>query len=296
MGRIAVLGSLNMDTCCRVAHIPAPGETIMAKSFEKNPGGKGGNQAVAAAKMGADVVMIGCMGADGDGELLRRSLQAAGVCTDGIENCGQPTGSAFICVSDDAQNNIVVHAGANACVDVDVLERQKKSMMSAQICAMQLEIPHETVWEALRRCKSRGIMTVLNPSPVCAIPEEALMGLDVLVPNEMEMASLLGHEINMETDELSRYAQEKGIGCILMTQGEKGCTVVTAQDIRHFACEAVHAVDTTGAGDSFLGAFCAMIAENKTIEEAVAVAQRAAGWTVRHMGAQQSMPLRSDIL
>lgn len=296
MGKIAVLGSLNMDTCCRVAHIPAPGETIMAKSFEKNPGGKGGNQAVAAAKMGADVVMIGCVGADGDGEALRRSLQAAGVCTDGMENCGEPTGSAFICVSDDAENNIVVHAGANACVDAGVLDRQKQSMMSAQICAMQLEIPHETVWEALRRCKVSGVTTVLNPSPVCEIPEEALRGLDVLVPNEMEMAALLGHEVSEDADELSRYAQEKGIRCILMTRGEAGCDVVTAQGVRHFSCEPVKAVDTTGAGDTFLGAFCAMIAENRPIEEAIAVAQRAAGWTVRHMGAQQAMPFRSDIL
>ncbi len=296
MGKIAVLGSLNMDTCCRVAHIPAPGETIMAKHAEKNPGGKGGNQAVAAAKMGADVVMIGCVGADADGEALRRSLQGAGVCTDSVENCAEPTGSAFICVSDDAENNIVVHAGANACVDAAVLERERSSILSAQICVMQLEIPHETVWEALRQCKANGVTTVLNPSPVCEVPEEALKGLDVLVPNEMEMAMLLGHEADTETDELSRYVREKGIGCILMTKGEAGCCLATAQGVRCFGCEPVQAVDTTGAGDTFLGAFCAMIAENKPIEEAIAIAQRAAGWTVRHMGAQQAMPSRSDIL
>ncbi len=294
MGKIAVVGSLNMDVSYRVAHIPAPGETILAQGVAKNPGGKGGNQAVAAAKMGAGVSMIGLTGDDADGEALRRSLAGAGVDTAFVGRCGEPTGTAFICVSDAGENNIVVHAGANACVDARTLAEADACLRAAEMCVVQLEIPHETAWQALRRCRELGVFTVLNPSPACPVPDSVLRGLDLLVPNETEMEALLPGALDL--DALPGYAREKGVRRILMTLGDKGCCLATAEGVRRFPCTPVRAVDTTGAGDTFLGALCAMLAEGRALEEAIAIAQRAAAWAVTRPGAQQAMPCRENIL
>ncbi len=295
MGTIAVVGSLNMDVSYRVAHIPAPGETVLARGVTKSPGGKGGNQAVAAAKMGAQVAMIGCVGRDGDGEALRASLRGAGVDDALVAACDEPTGTAFICVSDAGENNIVVHAGANGCVDAAVLARARARLAGAQICVVQLEIPHETAWAALRLCRELGVFTALNPSPACQVPAQALQGLDLLVPNETEMAALLGREADPAAD-LPRFARETGVRRILMTVGAQGCYLADAQGVRHFPAQPVRAVDTTGAGDTFLGALCAMLAEGRPVEEAIDVAQRAAALTVQRMGAQQAMPSRAQVL
>lgn len=296
MGKIVVIGSINMDVSYRVAHIPAPGETIMAKGVSKNPGGKGGNQAVAAAKLGGDVTMIGCVGKDGDGEALLRSLSGAGVDLSMIdERTDAPTGTAFINVSDDGENNIVVHPGANDCVDAAQIDRADELLAGAQIAAMQLEIPHETVWKTVRRCRELGVFTVLNPSPMTAIPDDVLCGLDLLLPNETEMAALLGHEADPLSGDVQRYAKEKGIRCILMTKGPEGCYLVNDEGTKHIPCAPVQAMDTTGAGDTFLGALCAMLSKGQTMEEAIAVAQKASAYAVQRMGAQQSMPRYEDI-
>lgn len=294
MGKIAVVGSLNMDVSYRVAHLPAPGETILARGVAKNPGGKGGNQAVAAAKMGACVSMIGLTGDDADGEALRRSLAGAGVDTACVGRCQEPTGTAFICVSDAGENNIVVHAGANACVDGRVLADADACLRGAQMCVVQLEIPHETAWQVLRRCRELGVFAVLNPSPACAVPDDVLRGLDLLVPNETEMEALLPGALDLSA--LPSYAREKGVRRILLTLGDKGCCLATAEGVRSYPCTPVRAVDTTGAGDTFLGALCAMLAEGRELEEAIAVAQRAAAWAVARPGAQQAMPRREDVL
>ena len=297
MGRIVVIGSVNMDVSYRVAHIPAPGETIMASSVTKNPGGKGANQAVAAAKLGAEVAMVGCVGRDGDGEQLRGSLAGAGVHLSMLEQRADvPTGTAFINVSDDGENNLVVHPGANNCVDAALLERADDLISGAEILVAQLEIPHETVWKALRRGRELGVYTVLNPSPVAEIPDDVLDGLSMLIPNETEMAALLGHEADPESGDVHRFAAEKGICQILMTKGAEGCYLADREHTRHIPCKPVCAVDTTGAGDTFLGALCAMLARGSGMDRAIEIAQRASAYAVQRMGAQQAMPRWEDLV
>lgn len=296
MGKIVVVGSINMDICYRVAHIPAPGETIIASEVIKSPGGKGANQAVAAAKLGADVAMIGCIGNDGDGDALYHSLADAGVDLTMLERCADAqTGTAFINVSDDGENNIVVHPGANACVNTELLEKAEEWIARAQILIAQLEIPHETVWKAIRRARELGVYTVLNPSPITEIPDDVLNGLDLLIPNETEMAALLGHPAHPIDGDVQQFAKEKGIRCILMTKGTDGCYLVNPQGTRHIPCTPKQAVDTTGAGDTFLGALCVMLARGDGMEKAIEIAQRASAYAVQRMGAQQSMPSWKDL-
>ncbi|MGN0802298.1 MAG: ribokinase [Candidatus Faecivicinus sp.] len=296
MGKIVVIGSMNMDISYRVAHIPAPGETIMASAVVKSPGGKGANQAVAAAKLGADVSMIGCVGSDGDGDMLCRSLSEAGVNLAMMERSADaPTGTAFINVADDGENNIVVHPGANARVDEALLERAEELIDGAQILISQLEIPHETVWKALKRGRELGVYTVLNPSPIAEVPDDVLDGIDLLIPNEAEMSALLGHPVDPDSGDVQRFAEKKGVRCILMTKGAEGCYLVTASGTQHIPCTPKKAVDTTGAGDTFLGALCAMLAKGGGMEEAIGIAQRASAYAVQRMGAQQSMPRWSDL-
>ncbi len=296
MGKIVVLGSANMDIVYRVPHIPAVGETILSTGFARNPGGKGANQAVAAALLGADVTMIGRVGRDGDGQALLSSLKTAGVQLDGVEEDDvSPTGTAFICVSDKGENNIVVYPGANAGVDDDQMKRHEDLLRGAQICVMQLETPHATVWKTLEICKSLGVYTILNPSPVAVVPDDALKLVDCLVPNEKEAAELMGNGA-VTAENLQAYMREKGLGTMIVTLGEEGALYVKADSCTHFPCKKLDAVDTTGAGDSFLGALCARLSQGKTMEDAIVFAQAAAAVTVMHMGAQQAMPRLHEVI
>lgn len=293
---VVVVGSINMDKVYQVAHIPLAGETILSHGYMRNPGGKGANQAVAAALQGADVRMIGCVGADDDGDALLHSLRRAGVHTGGVARLDDtPTGIAMIVVSDDGENTIVVNAGANARVDRSVLDHNDALLTSAGYGVVQLEIPHETAWLALRRLRGAGVATVLNPSPACPVPDEALRNTDILVPNETEMRYLLGHDPDLAGNELIEYARAKGIRAIVMTLGPDGCCLATQDAARMFPCTPVRAVDSTGAGDCFLGTMTAWLAEGHPLEKAIEKAMAAAAIAVARAGAQQSMPRREEI-
>lgn len=293
---VVIIGSINMDKVYQVPHIPLAGETILSHGHMRNPGGKGANQAVAAALQGAQVRMIGCVGADDDGDALLLSLRRAGVHTDGIARiAGTPTGIAMIVVSDDGENTIVVNAGANACVDETVLDQNAAMLASAGYGVLQLEIPHETAWSALRRLRQAGVTTILNPSPACLLPDEALRDTDILVPNETEMRHLLGHDPNLAGHELSAYARAKGLKAIVMTLGPDGCCLATPETMRMFPCTPVRAIDSTGAGDCFLGAMTAWLAEGHPLGNAIEKAMAAAAIAVSRAGAQQSMPRREEI-
>lgn len=288
MADIVVIGSANMDTVYSVRHIPAPGETIIAKSVMQNPGGKGANQAVAAGKLGGHTAFISAVGADAAGDALRSSLQSANVETNGLKISQEPTGSAFICVADSGENSIVVYPGANACVNVDDIHACEQLIASAKVCVMQLEIPYDTVWQAVRLCHKHGVQVLLNPSPVTAIPDDVLAATDVLVPNEHEAQALIGCEPT--EDALKGYCEAKGIKRIIMTMGSTGVWNVTANSSEFYPCNKVKAVDTTGAGDCFLGALAAHIANGRSIDEAIRFAMAASAITVTRAGAQQAMP------
>ena len=288
MADIVVIGSANMDTVYSVRHIPAPGETIIAKSVMQNPGGKGANQAVAAGKLGGHTAFISAVGADAAGDALRSSLQSANVETNGLKISQEPTGSAFICVADSGENSIVVYPGANACVSIDDIYACEQLIASAKVCVMQLEIPYDTVWQAVRLCHKHGVQVLLNPSPVTAIPDDVLAATDVLVPNEHEAQALIGCEPT--EDALKGYCEAKGIKRIIMTMGSTGVWNVTANSSEFYPCNKVKAVDTTGAGDCFLGALAAHIANGRSIDEAIRFAMAASAITVTRAGAQQAMP------
>lgn len=297
MKEVVVIGSANMDKVYRVAHIPVGGESIVASSQMYNPGGKGANQAVAAARQGADVSIVCGLGQDDDGDALVKSLVDMGVKADGISRFADAqTGIAMIVVADDGENMIVVSQGANSRVSEAVLSDHDALLRRVGIGILQMEIPHETVWAALSRLKAYGAMTILNPSPAAAIPDEALRNVDILVPNEMEMAYLLGGAPDLSSGALADYARAKGIGAIVMTLGPRGAALITAEGIRTFPCVPVKAVDSTGAGDCFLGTMAAWLAEDDPLEEAIRKAMKAAAIAVTREGAQQAMPSREEVL
>ncbi|MDD3334954.1 MAG: ribokinase [Eubacteriales bacterium] len=291
---IVVIGSANYDFVYRVAHIPRPGETIIAKERMTNPGGKGANQAVAAARAGGIVHFIACVGKDSQGERLLESMGSSGVKGSGIRILeDQPTGMANIYVSDDGENCILVLPGANEKVDIALLDEQDELLRNGQIVVCQLEIPLPTVCEALKRAHAYGAVTVLNPSPVQLLPDELLQCVDILIPNETEMAALIGHTPSDE--ELKAYAVQKQIGTIVLTLGGRGCCIVTKDQVTYLPCRSIEAVDTTGAGDTFLGALATRLGERYSIEEAAQFAMAASAITVSRIGAQQAMPYRAEI-
>jgi ribokinase len=293
MANIVVIGSANMDTVYSVPHIPAPGETISSLSVMSNAGGKGANQAVAAGRAGGDAAFIGAVGMDSAGGALKASLADAGVDTSALAELDMPTGSAFICVSDSGENCIVVHPGANACVSEAMIDSHKALISGASICVMQLEVPHETIWHAARICRDSGVSVLLNPSPVAEIPADVLAATGILVPNEHEAEALLGCVPDERA--LKEYCARTGVKRIVMTMGSHGVWNVTRDSAEFFPCNKVRAVDTTGAGDCFLGALAACLSRSGDIDKAIRFAMAASAIAVTRPGAQQAMPTEGEI-
>ena len=293
MAEIVVIGSANMDTVYSVRHIPAPGETITSRGVMQNAGGKGANQAVAAGRLGGQVAFVGAVGADAAGDALAQSLTGAGVDVSALARVGAPTGSAFICVADSGENSIVVHPGANGCVDAALIDGQAELIGGAQMCVMQLEVPHEAIWHAVELCSSCGVKVMLNPSPVAGIPAAVLAATDVLVPNEHEAEALLGCEPDAEA--LRAFCARTGVGRVVMTMGSHGVWSVTSDEAAFYPCRKAKAVDTTGAGDCFLGALAAALAAGRDMDGAIRFAMAASAIAVTRPGAQQAMPSLGEV-
>lgn len=287
---ILVVGSINMDICLRVQDIPRPGETVLSQSISKNPGGKGANQAVAAAKLGGEVVMLGCVGDDEHGGMLLHSLSSAGVDTQHILILpGCASSSAFICIADSGENAIVVDSSANMFVSPEYLLEHEQLFREAEFCVLQMEIPSQSVRTAMQLSKKHGTKVVLNPSPLSGFDKSLLHGIDVLIPNESEAAAL------MEGQDFEAFMAHYGIGQMIVTLGSKGCMQYSSQGEPRFSPSAPRkAVDTTGAGDTFLGAFVTALSEKNP--DALAFANTAAGIAVTRQGAQQAMPTRCEVL
>ena len=296
--RIVVLGSLNMDIVIRLAAVPARGETVAGQSIDHFPGGKGGNQAVSCARQGAAVRMFGCLGQDANGAALRAALERDGIDTADLQTDGSAaTGTALILVEDGGHNRIVYIAGTNAKLAVDE-DRLAASLAGTDFLVVQLETPLPTVLTALRAARRAGCRTVLNPSPVAPLPDEAWPLLDVLVLNEHEAQVLGGGVVDSPADaaRAARRLLSRGPGRIVITLGSAGAVAADRTGCRHHPAPAVRAVDTTAAGDTFLGALTTALARGDGFDTAVADGIRAAALCITRRGAQPSIPTRDEVL
>ncbi|WP_343996048.1 ribokinase [Ideonella azotifigens] len=295
--RIVVVGSLNMDLVLRVARAPEAGETVMAESLHHLPGGKGGNQAVACARLGGEVQLFGRLGNDGHGQALRAALQSDGIDVIGVQTDAQaPTGVATILVDDAAQNRIVVAAGANGRFALDA-PALSLALSQADCLVAQLEVPLAEVLAAARLAQAAGCRVLLNPSPVQALPEAIWSLVDTLVVNETEAAALGGGEVGTLA-EAALAAQKllgRGPARVVVTLGAAGAVAADSAGCRHHPGMAVQAVDTTAAGDTFMGALAVALGQGQSLDAAVQRGIRAAALCVTRAGAQPSIPTAAEV-
>ncbi|MFD9005950.1 ribokinase [Streptomyces sp. NPDC059582] len=291
MTHIVVLGSTNMDLVAYVEKAPQRGETVTGREFRTIPGGKGANQAVAAARAGATVSMIGAVGNDSFGTRLRSTLERSGVDTGTLRTTEGPSGTAHIVVDDEGGNAIVVVPGANGTVD-RLTPGDEGVIASADALLLQLEIPLRTVLAGARTARAHGVRTILTPAPAQPLPPELLAATDLLVPNEHEAAALTGRTDPREAaaallDQVPEVVVTLGAaGSLYAARGAEPLTVPAPR---------VTAVDSTGAGDTFVGALATALGEARPVREALVWAAAAAALSVQREGASASMPYRAEI-
>lgn len=297
--RVAVVGSLNMDLVARAPRLPHPGETLAGRTFAQVAGGKGGNQAVAAARLGAQVSMLGCVGADANGAQLRAGLEVEGIDCTALETGREATGVALIVVDDASQNAIVIVAGSNGEVTPETIARHEAVLAAADVVICQLETPLATVHAALAAARRLGKTVILNPAPATGpLPAEWLPLIDYLIPNELEAATLTGLPVGSPEEAATAAAVLRAAGArnVLVTLGPRGVQAALegAAPVLYDAPK-VEAVDTTAAGDTFIGGFAAQLAEGADVDAAIRFAQRAAALSVTRAGAQPSIPTRAEL-
>lgn len=296
---IVVIGSINMDLVLRVPRMPLPGETLTGGAFRTIPGGKGANQAVACARLsgkvaagGQQVAMIGCVGDDAFGATLRAALVGDGIIDSHIITLpGVASGIASILVDDNGQNSIVIAGGANDLLSPAHIDAAKELIEQADIVVLQLETPMATVVHAIKLARSLGNTVVLNPAPAASLPAGVLELVDYLIPNEIEAAMLAGVSPDgADVQALAAALQKLGSDNVIITLGSKGVHAALYGGDFTFPAEVVQAVDTTAAGDTFIGGFVAGLASGMDEAEAIQQGQRAAAWSVTKPGAQTSIP------
>lgn len=279
-----------MDQTVIAERIPLKGETLMGSDLQYIPGGKGANQAVAMARLGADVAMFGCVGNDDNGKKLTAKLKGEGINTENIKVVeGVPTGLAIITVGEN-DNTIIVVSGANGCVDKTYIDSIKSELIKYDMVVLQHEIPLETVHYVIDICDKNGITTVLNPAPAADVPKEIVEKVTYLTPNEHEAVLIFGKDSS--TEELLKTYPEK----LVITQGSKGVTTcLKSGEILTVPSRKSKVVDTTGAGDTLNGAFAVRISNNNSIKDALIFANTAAGLSIEKMGAQGGMPTLKEV-
>lgn len=276
---VVVVGSCNLDLVSTTTHLPSPGETIRAIAYAEHAGGKGLNQAVACARMGARTAFIGCVGNDSAGTMLRELLNSEGIDTSQLVTVDAPTGRAFITVDASGENTIVIVAGANAHVGQTLI-----TLPSSKVLLAQLEIPLEIVTQVFSQ--AQNAITVLNPAPAAVIPSELLSLCDIAVPNETESAAFGGTQV----------LRDLGATTVITTLGERGAEISDATSMTPIAPYKVDAIDTVGAGDAFVGALCAELARGEFIEHAARIASIAGALATTVHGAVPSLPTRAAVM
>jgi ribokinase len=289
--KIAVVGSLNADLTAYVETLPQPGQTISAHHYHVFPGGKGANQAVAAAKLGAHVSMYGCVGFDSYCQLLLTSLQNVGISVANVRKQKDlPTGIALILVENSSENEIVVIAGANAAFTPDILDQMDlHEMKQADALLLQHEIPMETIEKSAKLAHDAGVTVILNPAPARHLSLDLLQHVDVLIPNQSELQNILSSGYTME----QLFAT--GVKVILETRGANGVIVHSKEYSQHVDAVKVDAVDTVGAGDTFVAAFSVAYCSGVGLIEAVHYATHAAAYSTERKGAQSSFPNKEEL-
>lgn len=289
--KLGVVGSINMDMIVTAERIPSKGETIKGNDISYIPGGKGANQAVAAARLGAEVEMFGCVGNDDAGKMLIKNLIDQGIQTRNIRVVDDTTtGIAVITVAEN-DNSIIVVAGANNYVDKAYVESISNDLLTCDLVLLQHEIPQETIEYVIELCHQNKIKVVLNPAPARPVRNEIIDMIDYLTPNEHEAVIIFGAD--QSTEELLKQYPEK----LIITQGEKGVSVsLTSGEVLLVPARKANVVDTTGAGDTLNGAFTVAISNNKKITDALRFANIAASLSTEKFGAQGGMPSYEDVL
>lgn len=296
--KIIVVGSSNTDMVIKADHFPIPGETILGGNFFMFPGGKGANQAVAAARLGGQVTFIAKTGNDILGEQAINQFRKEGIDTNFIiTDTNQPSGVALITIDNKGENTIVVAQGANGTLTPKDVQKAVGEFEQANLVLIQLEIPLDAVVHAIKLAKQFGKKVILNPAPARQLPDELLSELFMITPNESEAEILLGYEIKdiVAVKAAAKKLYEKGVANVVITLGSDGAYVYNADGEQHITTMKVETVDTTAAGDVFSGALAVAISEGKSLKDAVVFANRAATISVTRMGAQASAPYRNEI-
>lgn len=295
---VLVVGSTNTDMVIKTDRFPQPGETVLGGRFLMNPGGKGANQAVAAARLGGQVTFVTKLGDDLFGQQARQHFQREGIGADYLlADPGNPSGVALITVDAAGENSIVVAPGANGALSPEDLARAAPAFAHCAVVLLQLEVPLATVAAAAALATTQGKRVILNPAPAAPLPDALLRQLFLLTPNRTEAGALTGIQI---TDEASmqaaaRFLRAKGVANVVITLGGEGAYLCTETGARLLPTARVRAVDTTAAGDVFNGALAVAVAENMPLEPAVEFANQAAAISVTRMGAQASAPYRQEL-
>lgn len=300
MNKVTIVGSLNVDTTLRIKRMPLPGETLAAEGKSSAAGGKGANQAVSAAQSGAQTAFIGEVGKDNSGQMMLDEMKANGIDVAGIrENDQVGTGTASILLDENGQNSILIYGGANQQLSPTDVEAAKDKITAADFVVAQFETPQAATLRAFQLAKANGVTTILNPAPAQKINPEVLKLTDLIIPNETESAELTGVIITDETSMLisaAKFAQ-MGVRNLIITVGAKGAFYCTQDGYSFIPAFKVNAVDTTAAGDTFIGALSSQLKPDMSnIEKALVYAQRASSLAVQKMGALPSIPTREQIL
>ncbi|MGE6383561.1 ribokinase [Shewanella baltica] len=298
MSQLVVLGSVNADHVVQVPSFPRPGETLTASGYQVIAGGKGANQAVAAARLGADVAFIACVGDDDFGLRVYKEYQALGMDISGLMIVSNmTTGVAMIQVADSGENSICIAPGANAALTPALLAPHQHLISQADILLMQLETPLETIFSAATMAKDAGTLVVLNPAPAMELADELLAKVDIITPNETEAELLTGIKVySIDSAALAAaHLHAKGIATVMITLGSKGVYVSEQGQGRQIAGFSVQVKDTTAAGDTFNAGVLTGLLQGKTLNEAIVFAHGAAAISVSRFGAQTSIPLLAEV-
>lgn len=296
--KICVIGSANVDLTFRTPRLPVAGETLAGRSLHQGMGGKGANQAVVAARLGAQVAFVARVGKDAFGTQAVDAYQAEGIDTSFVQqDDNQPTGTAAILVDDDAENCIIIIAGANDELTTDDIRAASSVIEQSDVVLCQLETPVDVALEAFRMARAAGALTVLTPAPVACVTDELLALCDVCVPNKTEIATLVN--CPMESHDDARHAAERlrqrGVKRVALTMGGDGAMVLDDSGATHIPAAKVKAVDTTGAGDAFAAALAVSLADGRDLSEAASRASVVAAISVTRIGTQAAFPSLTEL-